>query len=69
MSDKPFKVPEIDMELVRLKAALPIKLAELSRVNSDAAIRILQRWGALERPNEELRSLYKEVIKELDELF
>lgn len=69
MSEKPFKIPEIDMERVYINAALPVKLAELSRVNSDAAIRILQRWGALERPDEEMRSLYKLVIKELDKVY
>lgn len=67
MSEKPYKVPEIDMELVRIKAALPVKLAELSRVRQDAAIRILQRWGALEGLDEELRPLWEELQEALKE--
>lgn len=67
MSEKPFKVPEIDMGIVRIKAVLPVKLAELSRVNPDAAILILQKWGALEWSEEELHQLWKELQEVLKE--
>lgn len=56
-------VPEINLELVRIKAALPVKLAELSRINKDAALLILQDWGEGVKP---LKVLYKDVIAELD---
>lgn len=63
MNKPQINVPEINMELVRIKAALPVKLAELSRINKDAAITILQDWGEGVKP---LKVLYKEVIAELD---
>ncbi|MER2154732.1 MAG: hypothetical protein ABS917_11105 [Solibacillus sp.] len=63
MNKPQINVPEINMELVRIKAALPVKLAELSRINKDAAITILQDWGEGVKP---LKVLYKEVLAELD---
>lgn len=65
MSEKPFKVPEIDMERVRIKAALPVKLAELSRINEDATIRILQKWGGLEIYSDGLYELWEELQEEI----
>lgn len=63
MNKPQINVPEINMELVRIKAALPVKLAELSRINKDAAITILQDWGEGVKP---LKVLYKEILAELD---
>ena len=33
-------------ELIQMYAFLPVKLSELSKVNPEAAIEILQDWGA-----------------------
>ncbi|QSB12068.1 hypothetical protein JTI58_10875 [Lysinibacillus fusiformis] len=33
-------------ELIQMYASLPVKLSELSKVNPEAAIEILQDWGA-----------------------
>ena len=56
------KLPDIDMELVRIRASLPVKLAELSHTNREAAILILQDWGAGAKP---LRVLYEITLSEL----
>lgn len=62
--DKPqIIVPEINMDLVRIRAALPIRLAELSRTDVDAAVSILQDWGDGAKP---LKDLYNEVLDQLD---
>lgn len=40
----------IDRELVRKRAYLPVKLAELSKDNPDEALALLQAWGEGTKP-------------------
>lgn len=51
-------------ELVRMYAFLPVKLSELSKVNPEATIEILQDWGA---GRKSIRKLWSATIDALDE--
>lgn len=50
-------------ELVRMYAYLPVKLSQLSKVNPNAAIEILQDWGAGKKS---IRKLWKETTDLID---
>ncbi len=50
-------------ELVRIYAYLPVKLSELSKVNPNAAIKILQEWGEGKKT---IRKLWKETTDLID---
>lgn len=63
MKHPQIKVPEINMDLVRIRAALPVKLAELSKVNPTSAILILQDWGEGSKP---LKVLYENTLNQLE---
>ncbi len=45
-------------ELVRIYAYLPVKLSELSKVDPEAAIKLLQDWGEGKKT---IRKLWKET--------
>ncbi|MED4553901.1 hypothetical protein P9305_14310 [Lysinibacillus capsici] len=49
-------------ELIRMYAFLPVKLSELSKVNPEAAIEILQDWGA---GRKSIRKLWSATIDAL----
>ena len=51
-------------ELVRIYAYLPVKLSELSKVDPEAAIKLLQDWG---EGNKTIRKLWKETNDALKE--
>lgn len=51
-------------ELVRMYAYLPVKLSELSKVDPEAAIKILQDWGSGAKS---IRKLWETTINALDE--
>lgn len=51
-------------ELVRIYAYLPVKLSELSKVDPDAAIKLLQDWGEGKKT---IRKLWKETNKALEQ--
>lgn len=53
----------IDMELVKKHAYLPVKLAQLSYVDSEGALRLLRQWGEGKKP---VSSLWVEIIEALD---
>lgn len=55
----------IDRELVKMNAYLPVKLAELSKFNPDAALLILRAWGEGTKP---LRTLWFETSEMLEQL-
>lgn len=61
MNEQPYKVLKIDMKLVHIKDEFPVRLAELLRINQDAAIQILLKWGALDLSRKELYSLWDEL--------
>ncbi len=50
-------------ELVRIYAYLPVKLSELSKVNPEAAINLLQDWGSGKKT---IRKLWKETNDLID---
>lgn len=51
-------------ELVRIYAYLPVKLSELSKVDPEAAIKLLQDWG---EGNKTIRKFWKETNDALKE--
>ena len=51
-------------ELVRIYAYLPVKLNELSKVDSEAAIKLLQDWGEGKKT---IRKLWAEVNDTLNQ--
>ena len=51
-------------ELVRMYAYLPVKLSELSKVDPEAAIKILQDWGSGKKS---IRKLWSEIHEALVE--
>lgn len=53
----------IDKELVKMNAYLPVKLSYLSKINPEAALRILQDWGDGTKP---LRKLWEETTNLID---
>lgn len=53
----------IKKELIHMNAYLPEKLADLSKYDEVATIRILKDWGYGKKP---LRALWKEVNEELE---
>lgn len=53
----------IDKEVVKMNAYLPVKLAELSKFNPEAALSILQCWG---EGTKTLRVLWAETNQLLD---
>lgn len=65
MSDKPLEMPEIDMEMEKILASFPVYLAHLSRLNEDASIRILRKWGTPGRSSTEMCLLWEELKEEL----
>lgn len=42
--------PLIDPETVKKRAYLPVKLSELSKVNPEVALKLLQDWGDGKKP-------------------
>ncbi|MED4553900.1 hypothetical protein P9305_14305 [Lysinibacillus capsici] len=50
-------------ELVRIYAYLPVKLSELSKVDPEAAIKLLQDWGVGKKT---IRKLWKETNKAIE---
>ncbi|AMW99335.1 hypothetical protein [Rummeliibacillus stabekisii] len=52
-------------ELADINGDLPKKLALLSQVNANSALKILQAWGNGEKP---LRELWKEVNNALEDI-
>lgn len=53
----------IDRELVHKRAYLPVKLAELSHKDQEAALRLLREWGAGKQP---ISQLWSEAVEALD---
>lgn len=51
-------------ELVRIYAYLPVKLSDLSKLDSEAAIKLLQDWGEGKKT---IRKLWKETNNTLKE--
>ncbi|QSB12069.1 hypothetical protein JTI58_10880 [Lysinibacillus fusiformis] len=51
-------------ELVRIYAYLPVKLSELSKVDPEAAINLLQDWG---EGKETIRKIWEETHKAIEE--
>lgn len=51
-------------ELVRIYAYLPVKLSELSKVDPEAAIKLLQDWGEGKKT---IRKLWKETNEALEQ--
>ncbi|PKU50094.1 hypothetical protein [Lysinibacillus fusiformis] len=49
-------------ELVRIYAYLPVKLSDLSKVDPEAAIKLLQDWGEGKKT---IRKLWDEIHKAL----
>lgn len=49
----------IDVDLLNKKRMIPIKLAELSYSNPDAAIELLRQWGEMKTP---ITPLYEELV-------
>jgi hypothetical protein len=52
----------IDMEIVKKRAYLPVKLAELSYMDQEAALRLLREWGAGAKP---VSQLWEEAVAAL----
>lgn len=50
-------------ELVRIYAYLPVKLSELSKVDPEAAIKLLQDWGEGKKT---IRKLWDETNKAIE---
>lgn len=55
----------IDRETIRKNAYLPVKLAELSRTNEEAALQLLREWGEGKKP---VKHLWDECISKLDHM-
>jgi hypothetical protein len=53
----------IDPETIKKNAYLPVKLSQLSKVNPEAALKILQAWGDGKKP---VKELWEEVINQLE---
>lgn len=53
----------IDPEVVKKNAYLPVKLAELSRHNPEAALQLLQAWG---EGSKTIKQLWKETSDQLE---
>ncbi|MEQ6050011.1 hypothetical protein U2I53_13265 [Lysinibacillus capsici] len=50
-------------ELIRMYAFLPVKLSDLSKVNPEAAIKLLQDWGEGKKT---IRKLWDEPNKAIE---
>ncbi|MGP9042144.1 hypothetical protein [Cytobacillus kochii] len=50
----------IDPETVKKNAYLPVKLSELSKVNLEAAVQLLQDWGDGKKP---VKQLWEETLE------
>jgi hypothetical protein len=53
----------IDRETVRKNAYLPVKLAELSMANPEAALMLLRAWGNGTKP---IKLLWEEAVSLLE---
>lgn len=53
----------IDPETVKKNAYLPVKLSELSRINPEAALQLLQDWGEGKKP---VKKLWEETLQNLE---
>lgn len=53
-------------ELIQMYAFLPVKMSELSKVNTEAAIEILQDWGAGRKSIRNLRGATIDALVESD---
>jgi len=51
-------------DLARMYAYLPIKLSQLSKINPNAALKILQDWGD---GRKDIRKLWETTVNALDE--
>jgi hypothetical protein len=54
----------IDVELLNKKRMIPVKLAELSYVNPEAALRLLRVWGEKKKP---ISTFYDEMLTHFKE--
>lgn len=52
------------MELVKIRAFLPVKLTELSNKNEALALEILRMWGNGDKPLRDLWQLTHEGLEE-----
>lgn len=57
------QLPEISMEIVRIRAALPVEIARISRINERVALQIIRDWG---EGNKSLRALWDDVCNFID---
>lgn len=55
--------PLIDPETIKKNAYLPVKLSELSKVNPEAALQLLQDWGEGKKP---IKQLWDETLLKLE---
>lgn len=53
----------IDRETIRKNAYLPVKLAELSYTDKEAALQLLREWGEGRKP---VKHLWDECISKLE---
>lgn len=53
----------IDPETIKKNAYLPVKLSQLSKVNPEAALNILQAWGDGKKP---VKELWEDVVSQLE---
>lgn len=53
-------------ELIQMYAFLPVKLSDLSKVDSEAAIKLLQDWGEGKKTIRKLWEDTHEALKEKD---
>lgn len=54
----------IDPEMLKKRQAIPVKLAELSYTDPDAALELLREWGEKRKP---LTPIYDEILSRFDE--
>jgi hypothetical protein len=55
----------IDPEIVKKNAYLPVRLSELSKIDPDAAITILQEWGDGKKP---ITILWDDISSKLEHI-
>lgn len=56
--------PLINPETIKKNAYLPVKLSELSKVNPEAALQLLQDWGDGNKP---INQLWDEATNQLED--
>ncbi|QKY69440.1 hypothetical protein [Lentibacillus sp. CBA3610] len=56
----------IDTDLLKKREEIPIKLAELSYVDSDQAINLLRKWGEKSSPITVLHEELNDSLKDID---